>query len=78
VFIDRKRMFGVDRFDTLLFFLLFAFLISGVGGSGWAIYPAMYGIAQRLTALEAMMGQIFLAMLVARLVSMYGSSARRE
>jgi hypothetical protein len=38
----------------------------------------VHGIAQRLTALEAMMGQIFLATLVARLVSMYGSSARRE
>ena len=38
----------------------------------------VHGIAQRLTALEAMMGSIFLATLVARLVSMYGSSARRE
>ena len=32
---DRKRMFGVDRFGTLLFFLLFAVLISGVGAAGW-------------------------------------------
>ena len=28
-------MFGVDRFGTLLFFLLFAFLISGVSDTGW-------------------------------------------
>jgi len=33
---------------------------------------------QRLTAFEAMVGQIFLATLVARLVSMYGAPARRE
>ncbi|MDG1785070.1 MAG: potassium channel family protein, partial [Ilumatobacter sp.] len=33
---------------------------------------------QRLTALEAMAGQIFLATLVARLVAMYGSSARSQ
>ena len=35
-------------------------------------------LVQRLTALEAMTGQIFLATLVARLVSMYGSPAHRE
>jgi hypothetical protein len=29
-------MFGVDRFGTLLFFLLFAFLISGASENGWA------------------------------------------
>ena len=35
-------------------------------------------LVQRLTALEAMAGQIFLATLVARLVAMYGSSARSQ
>ena len=33
-------------------------------------------LVQRLTALEAMIGQIFLATLVARLVSLYGSPTR--
>ena len=45
---------------------------------GFGDITPVHGIAQRLTALEAMMGSIFLATLVARLVSMYGSSARRE
>jgi hypothetical protein len=45
---------------------------------GFGDITPVHGIAQRLTALEAMMGQIFLATLVARLVSVYGSSARRE
>lgn len=35
-------------------------------------------LVQRLTALEAMAGQIFLATLVARLVSMYGAPARAK
>ncbi len=43
-------MFGVDRFGTLLFFLLFAFLISDSGVSGW---PNVVGSAANVGALIA-------------------------
>jgi hypothetical protein len=43
-------MFGVDRFGTLLFFLLFAFLISGVGDSGW---PTVLGSLANVASLVA-------------------------
>ena len=43
-------MFGVDRFGTLLFFLLFAFVISGVGGTGW---PNVVGSVANVAALLA-------------------------
>lgn len=36
------------------------------------------GLAQRVTAVEALMGQIFLATLVARLVSMFGTTQRPD
>jgi len=41
------------------------------------ITPA-HEFVKRVTAIEAMTGQIFLATLVARLVSMYGAPARQE
>ena len=43
-------MFGVDRFGTLLFFLLFAFLISDSGVSSW---PNVVGSAANVGALVA-------------------------
>lgn len=43
-------MFGVDRFGTLLFFLLFAFLISGVGDTGW---PKVAGSLANVASLIA-------------------------
>jgi hypothetical protein len=50
VFNDRKQMFGVDRFGTLLFFLLFAFLIPGVSQAGW---PSVVGSAANVASLIA-------------------------
>lgn len=45
-----KPKFGIDRFGTLLFFLLFAFLISGVGEERWA---NVVGAAANVAALVA-------------------------
>lgn len=43
-------MFGVDRFGTLLFFLLFAFLISGASEEGW---PNVVGSGANVASLVA-------------------------
>lgn len=45
---------------------------------GFGDITPVHEFVKRLTAIEAITGQIFLATLVARLVSMYGTSARRE
>ena len=47
---ERQRMFGIDRFGTLLFFLIFAFLISGVSDSGW---PKVVGSGANVASLLA-------------------------
>jgi hypothetical protein len=47
---DRKRMFGVDHFGTLLFLLLFSFLVSGVGERGW---PTVVGSIANVASLVA-------------------------
>jgi hypothetical protein len=43
-------MFGIDRFGTLLFFLLFAFLVSGVDRPGW---PNVVGSVANFASLFA-------------------------
>lgn len=43
-------MFGIDRFGTLLFFLLFAFLVSGVSEAGW---PNVVGSVANVASLLA-------------------------
>jgi hypothetical protein len=47
---DRKRMFGVDHFGTLLFLLLFSFLVSGAGERGW---PTVVGSVANVASLVA-------------------------
>jgi uncharacterized membrane protein len=60
-------MVGVDRSSTLLFFLPFAFLISGVSVNGWT---NVVGSAAKVASL--------VGVLAARLVSMYSAPARGE
>jgi len=43
-------MFGIDRFGTLLFFLLFAFLVSGLSEAGW---PNVVGSVANVASLIA-------------------------
>lgn len=45
---------------------------------GFGDITPVHELAKRVTAIEAMTGQIFLATLVARLVSMYGAPVRQE
>jgi hypothetical protein len=45
---------------------------------GFGDITPVHDLVQRLTAIEAMTGQIFLATLVARLVSMYGAPTHSE
>lgn len=45
---------------------------------GFGDVVSTYDIVRRITIVEAMLGQIFLATLVARLVSLYGTERRRS
>jgi hypothetical protein len=67
------RMFGVDRFGTLLFFLLFAWIYLAMGSlfDGPVLDP-------NVASLPTYYSFVVLTTLVARLVSMYGSPMRTE
>lgn len=67
-----------ERSRATEFMRLFVFSYATLSGSSWAEVAPATGFARNVASLEAMMGQVYLAVVVARLVGLHATPPPRD